>query len=160
MAHLLHGVHEQNYIPHVMAYAGCIGQNREHCLSRSGTAGLHPVLSTIATLLTVTRLLCWPSSWTSSSAVLTVTVWNFYFVVFFFFFKCSSFTRHYFANGTTVWDCYVLRVTWWLMDRCISFSLFKQMLQNNQMPLMHWNEEICCRIHHKIRDISCDLPIE
>ena len=31
MAHLLHGVHEQNYIPHVMAYAACIGQNRDHC---------------------------------------------------------------------------------------------------------------------------------
>ncbi|KAK0141580.1 Alkaline phosphatase [Merluccius polli] len=31
MAHLLHGVHEQNYIPHAMAYAACIGQNRAHC---------------------------------------------------------------------------------------------------------------------------------
>ncbi|XP_048470864.1 alkaline phosphatase-like [Rhincodon typus] len=31
MAHLFHSVHEQNYIPHVMAYAACIGQNREHC---------------------------------------------------------------------------------------------------------------------------------
>lgn len=61
LAHLLHGVHEQNYIPHVMAYAGCIGQNREHCMSaasHSGTAGLRPVLSSIAALLTVTRLLC------------------------------------------------------------------------------------------------------
>ncbi|XP_070615486.1 alkaline phosphatase, tissue-nonspecific isozyme [Erythrolamprus reginae] len=37
MAHLLHGVHEQNYIPHAMAYAACIGENREHC--RSGTPG-------------------------------------------------------------------------------------------------------------------------
>ncbi|XP_069803007.1 alkaline phosphatase-like [Dendropsophus ebraccatus] len=37
MAHLLHGVHEQNYIPHVMAYASCVGQNRDHCLS--GGAG-------------------------------------------------------------------------------------------------------------------------
>ncbi|XP_064160775.1 alkaline phosphatase, tissue-nonspecific isozyme-like isoform X1 [Anguilla rostrata] len=27
MAYLLHGVQEQNYIPHVMAYAACIGQN-------------------------------------------------------------------------------------------------------------------------------------
>uniref|UniRef100_A0A8C2SDP1 Alkaline phosphatase n=1 Tax=Capra hircus TaxID=9925 RepID=A0A8C2SDP1_CAPHI len=33
MAHLLHGVHEQNYIPHVMAYAACIGANRDHCAS-------------------------------------------------------------------------------------------------------------------------------
>ncbi|NXF84752.1 PPBT protein, partial [Eubucco bourcierii] len=31
MAHLLHGVHEQNYIPHAMAYAACIGSNRGHC---------------------------------------------------------------------------------------------------------------------------------
>ncbi|XP_032903915.1 alkaline phosphatase, tissue-nonspecific isozyme isoform X1 [Amblyraja radiata] len=31
MAHLFHSVHEQNYIPHVMAYAACIGQNRDHC---------------------------------------------------------------------------------------------------------------------------------
>ena len=25
MAHLFHGVHEQNYIAHVMAYASCVG---------------------------------------------------------------------------------------------------------------------------------------
>ena len=31
MAHLLHGVYEQNYIAHVMAYASCVGQNRAHC---------------------------------------------------------------------------------------------------------------------------------
>ncbi|KAG9482689.1 hypothetical protein GDO78_011376 [Eleutherodactylus coqui] len=35
MAHLLHGVHEQNYIPHVMAYASCVGQNLDHCKTRS-----------------------------------------------------------------------------------------------------------------------------
>ncbi|KAM6947380.1 alkaline phosphatase, tissue-nonspecific isozyme isoform 1-T3 [Lycodopsis pacificus] len=58
LAHLLHGVHEQNYIPHVMAYAACIGQNRDHCFSRSGSAGLRPVLSSMAALLTVTRILC------------------------------------------------------------------------------------------------------
>nr|XP_020469226.1 alkaline phosphatase, tissue-nonspecific isozyme isoform X1 [Monopterus albus]XP_020469301.1 alkaline phosphatase, tissue-nonspecific isozyme isoform X1 [Monopterus albus] len=58
LAHLFHGVHEQHYIPHVMAYAACIGQNREHCSSRASSAGLHPVLSSIAALLTVTRLLC------------------------------------------------------------------------------------------------------
>ncbi|CAK6960958.1 alkaline phosphatase%2C tissue-nonspecific isozyme [Scomber scombrus] len=58
LAHLLHGVHEQNYIPHVMAYAACIGQNREHCMAGSGTAGLHPVLTSIVALLTVTPILC------------------------------------------------------------------------------------------------------
>ncbi|XP_071035965.1 alkaline phosphatase-like isoform X3 [Parasteatoda tepidariorum] len=31
MAHLFHGVHEQSYIPHAMAYASCIGSNKEHC---------------------------------------------------------------------------------------------------------------------------------
>ncbi|XP_053303428.1 alkaline phosphatase, tissue-nonspecific isozyme [Pleuronectes platessa] len=59
LAHLLHGIHEQNYIPHVMAYAACIGQNREHCMSSSGTAPpLRPALSSIAVLLTAARLLC------------------------------------------------------------------------------------------------------
>ncbi|KAM3621302.1 uncharacterized protein V6R79_009243 [Siganus canaliculatus] len=60
LAHLLHGVHEQNYIPHVMAYAGCIGQNREHCqMTRSGSAAprLQPILSTIVAFVTVTQLL-------------------------------------------------------------------------------------------------------
>ncbi|XP_068599095.1 alkaline phosphatase, tissue-nonspecific isozyme [Brachionichthys hirsutus] len=58
LAHLLHGVHEQNYIPHVMAYAGCIGKNKEHCLSNSGTPTLQPIISSIALLLTVSRVLC------------------------------------------------------------------------------------------------------
>lgn len=31
MAHLFHGVHEQHYIAHVMAYASCVGQNKKHC---------------------------------------------------------------------------------------------------------------------------------
>ncbi|XP_071944154.1 alkaline phosphatase, tissue-nonspecific isozyme-like [Antedon mediterranea] len=31
MAHLFHGVHEQNYIMHVMKYASCVGYNKEHC---------------------------------------------------------------------------------------------------------------------------------
>ena len=30
MAHLLHGVREQNYIPHVMAYASCVGDYKAH----------------------------------------------------------------------------------------------------------------------------------
>ncbi|NXL86806.1 PPBT protein, partial [Alectura lathami] len=38
MAHLLHGVHEQNYIPHAMAYAACIGPNRAHCSSAARPA--------------------------------------------------------------------------------------------------------------------------
>lgn len=57
MAHLLHGVHEQNYIPHVMAYAGCIGQNREHCTKHNRGSSLRPALPSVAALLTVIRLL-------------------------------------------------------------------------------------------------------
>ncbi|XP_072281794.1 alkaline phosphatase, tissue-nonspecific isozyme-like [Pyxicephalus adspersus] len=38
MAHLLHGVVEQNYIPHAMAYAACIGFNLSHC-KRGGVRG-------------------------------------------------------------------------------------------------------------------------
>ncbi|XP_033105139.1 alkaline phosphatase-like [Anneissia japonica] len=34
MAHLLHGVHEQNYIMHVMKYAACLGDNTNHCNER------------------------------------------------------------------------------------------------------------------------------
>ncbi|NXK80239.1 PPBT protein, partial [Amazona guildingii] len=47
MAHLLHGVHEQNYIPHAMAYAACIGSNRAHCnaASRPGASVLLPFLA-------------------------------------------------------------------------------------------------------------------
>lgn len=57
MAHLLHGVHEQNYIPHVMAYASCIGQNRRHCLQPGRASGGRPGLSSIAALLSVIPLL-------------------------------------------------------------------------------------------------------
>jgi len=31
MSHLFHGVQEQNYIPHAMAYASCVGSNKKHC---------------------------------------------------------------------------------------------------------------------------------
>ncbi|XP_019621363.1 PREDICTED: alkaline phosphatase-like [Branchiostoma belcheri] len=31
MAHLVHGVHEQNYVAHVMKYAACLGEYRENC---------------------------------------------------------------------------------------------------------------------------------
>ncbi|CAH2318530.1 alkaline phosphatase, tissue-nonspecific isozyme [Pelobates cultripes] len=35
MAHLFHGVCEQSYIPYVMAYAACIGENKAHCSQRA-----------------------------------------------------------------------------------------------------------------------------
>lgn len=58
MAHLLHGVQEQNYIPHVMAYAACIGQNQGHCGSNSGSVSQSHALPSLITLLSVVRLLC------------------------------------------------------------------------------------------------------
>ncbi|KAL0605190.1 Alkaline phosphatase, tissue-nonspecific isozyme [Plecturocebus cupreus] len=52
MAHLLHGVHEQNYIPHVMAYAACIGANLDHCApaSSAGSLAAGPLLLPLALL--------------------------------------------------------------------------------------------------------------
>ncbi|XP_041347334.1 alkaline phosphatase, tissue-nonspecific isozyme-like [Gigantopelta aegis] len=31
LSHLFHGVHESNYVYHVMAYASCVGANKDHC---------------------------------------------------------------------------------------------------------------------------------
>lgn len=31
MAHLFVGVYDQHYIAHAMAYASCIGRNKDHC---------------------------------------------------------------------------------------------------------------------------------
>lgn len=33
MAYLLTGTYEQSFIPHVMMYAACIGENKQHCAS-------------------------------------------------------------------------------------------------------------------------------
>lgn len=51
MAHLLHGVHEQNYIPHAMAYAACIGSNRAHCNAASRPAAATSILLPFLALL-------------------------------------------------------------------------------------------------------------
>ncbi|XP_040190415.1 alkaline phosphatase, tissue-nonspecific isozyme [Rana temporaria] len=53
MAHLLHGVHEQNYIPHAMAYATCIGQNRDHCNSRSSGHSFKTSVTMVSSALSV-----------------------------------------------------------------------------------------------------------
>ena len=66
MAHLFHGVHEQHYIAHVMAYAACVGpHDTEACRAGRGhqpcTSSALPLSNTaasaiiflIATLLTV-----------------------------------------------------------------------------------------------------------
>ena len=39
MAHLFHGVHEQNYIAHVMAYASCVGDYSHHQQCAAAVAG-------------------------------------------------------------------------------------------------------------------------
>lgn len=39
MAHLFHGVQEQNYIAHVMAYASCVGENKDHCKAKPPPSG-------------------------------------------------------------------------------------------------------------------------
>lgn len=41
MAHLIHGVQEQHYVAHVMAYASCVGQNKDHCRQTNTASSLH-----------------------------------------------------------------------------------------------------------------------
>ncbi|XP_075704523.1 alkaline phosphatase, tissue-nonspecific isozyme-like, partial [Rhinoderma darwinii] len=57
MAHLLHGVHEQNYIPHAMAYASCIGQNIDHCESGAAGHGTKASLTLLTSVLAVRLIL-------------------------------------------------------------------------------------------------------
>ncbi|MGH0144688.1 UNVERIFIED_CONTAM: hypothetical protein FKN15_036172 [Acipenser sinensis] len=42
MAHLFHGVQEQNYVAHAMAYAACVGENQGHCAKSSASANDSP----------------------------------------------------------------------------------------------------------------------
>lgn len=42
MAHLFHGVQEQNYIAHAMAYAACVGENQGHCAKPLASANDSP----------------------------------------------------------------------------------------------------------------------
>ncbi|XP_058890236.1 alkaline phosphatase, tissue-nonspecific isozyme [Acipenser ruthenus] len=42
MAHLFHGVQEQNYVAHAMAYAACVGENKGHCAKPSASANDSP----------------------------------------------------------------------------------------------------------------------
>lgn len=59
MAHLFHGVKEQNYIPHAMAYAACIGQNTDHCASANSASPRALVgLPSLWVLLILAHLLC------------------------------------------------------------------------------------------------------
>ncbi|KAK3103756.1 hypothetical protein FSP39_021671 [Pinctada imbricata] len=47
MAHLFVGTHEQSYIPHVMAYASCVGVNKQHCSRTPPTDELTSNLASI-----------------------------------------------------------------------------------------------------------------
>lgn len=38
MSHLFSGVYDQNYIAHAMAYAACMGRNKDHCKHRDNAA--------------------------------------------------------------------------------------------------------------------------
>jgi hypothetical protein len=40
MAHLFHGVYEQNYILHAMTYASCMDSSKKHCKDRAKEAKL------------------------------------------------------------------------------------------------------------------------
>ncbi|GFS41922.1 alkaline phosphatase, tissue-nonspecific isozyme [Trichonephila inaurata madagascariensis] len=42
MAHLFTGVYDQNYIAHAMAYAACIGRNKDHCQGMSPSGAQRP----------------------------------------------------------------------------------------------------------------------
>ncbi|XP_061923922.1 alkaline phosphatase, tissue-nonspecific isozyme [Entelurus aequoreus] len=44
MAHLFHGVQEQNYIAHAMAYAACVGADMGHCLELTTPSLAHTPL--------------------------------------------------------------------------------------------------------------------
>ncbi|ESO83615.1 hypothetical protein LOTGIDRAFT_236474 [Lottia gigantea] len=63
MSHLFHGVHEQNYIAHVMAYASCVGINKDHCKPKpndgpiSGTNSEYSVIPKVLFITVVYILL-------------------------------------------------------------------------------------------------------
>ena len=41
MSHIFTGVHEQAFIPHGMAYAACIGQDKSHCDNQNSSTSRH-----------------------------------------------------------------------------------------------------------------------
>ncbi|GIZ02737.1 hypothetical protein CEXT_565091 [Caerostris extrusa] len=52
MAHLFRGVVEQSYVAHVMAYAACIGRNKQHCQRIGDRLPLTAASESAASLLT------------------------------------------------------------------------------------------------------------
>ncbi|XP_078683100.1 alkaline phosphatase-like [Branchiostoma floridae x Branchiostoma belcheri] len=61
MAHLFHGVHEQNYIAHVMKYAACLGEYAQDCdrEERAASGSARGSFSIAAVLLSVFLNLAW-----------------------------------------------------------------------------------------------------
>ncbi|XP_066287000.1 alkaline phosphatase-like [Branchiostoma lanceolatum] len=61
MAHLFHGVHEQNYIAHVMKYAACLGEYAEDCdrEERVASGSARRRFSSAVVLLSILLQLAW-----------------------------------------------------------------------------------------------------
>jgi len=53
MSHLFHGVQEQHYIAHVMAYASCVGSNKQHCKNSASSRSFAGSMFVIVTILCV-----------------------------------------------------------------------------------------------------------
>ena len=56
MSHIFTGVHEQTFIAHGMAYAACIGRNKQHCV-KNGTRPSIGAAPSLAPELTATVLI-------------------------------------------------------------------------------------------------------
>lgn len=124
MAHLLHGVQEQHYIPHVMAYAACIGQNKDHCRTTSGSSSLSHISPTLAILLSVTWFLCWPLFFGSSC----ILPWLDQELSLWFFCNMRLVFKAFINFRTNVWAfwrgwrCEEILLQWWKQN--VIFLLF------------------------------------
>ena len=61
MSHLFFGVREQTYIPHLMAYAACVGSNKDHCSGRDSSnlaVGLQGDQTTLSILTLISFFYC------------------------------------------------------------------------------------------------------
>lgn len=67
MAHLFHGVQEQNYIPHAMAYASCVGPNKEHCSRKPSSFKQN---SAAAQVRSASSIVVWPLLFLASYLIL------------------------------------------------------------------------------------------
>jgi alkaline phosphatase len=56
MAHLIHGVQEQHYVAHVMAYAACIGPNKDHCRGTNTASSLQSQVISLSVLIFFSKI--------------------------------------------------------------------------------------------------------